>query len=129
MTRAEKSPTGQRIADQRAAAVLQRLRRTGATLTGAELAAEVGCAPRTLTDTLTRLTRPRLIIGEVEWVPGKPKKAPIALWRYYAAKDAEWPDWLPMPQEATETVRHAAIKKPWLHGVPRDVWAFCGRAA
>ena len=119
---APKTPAAQRITDARAAAVLHRLRRTGATLTAAELAAGVGCAARTLTDTLTRLKKDGLIIGKPEWLPGKPKKAPVALWRYYAAKDAEWPDWLPMPQEAPETVRHCAIKKPWLHGVPASVW-------
>ena len=122
------TPGRARRSDQRAAAVLTRLRRNGETLTTAELADAAGCAAKTLGETITRLVRAELIIGECELVQRVPKKAPVALWRYYAA-DAEWPDWLQMPQEAPQTGRHGAICDAKRRGVPASVWELGGGAA
>ena len=124
------TPGRARSADQRAADVLTLLRGSRATLTSAELAAAVGCAAKTLvSETLPRLTKARLIIGVVEWVQLRPKKAPVALWRYYAAADETWPDWLPMPQEAPLPACHGAICDARLRGTVSSVWELGGAVA
>ena len=99
------------------------LLRTGRqTLTADELAAAVGIGRRKVVDALAVLTAAGLVLGECEMVQRVPKRAPVALWRYYAAADETWPDWLPEPQEAAPQPCHGPIGKPWLRGVPASVW-------
>ena len=123
------TPGRARSADQRAADVLTLLRGSRATLTGAEIAAGMSIAVKTLGGALSRLKEAGLIIAVPEMVPTGPGRPDVALWWYCAAADAEWPDWLPMPQESTPQPCHGPIGKPWLRGVPNSVFAFCGVTA
>ena len=114
----------------RVAQLLTLLRTGRQTLTADELAAAVGIGRRKVVDALAVLTAAKLVIAaEPEMVQRVPKRAPVALWRYYAAADAEWPDWLPMPLEAPETVRHGAICDARLRGTVSSVWQLGGPVA
>ena len=119
-------PTG--LSATRAAAVLTRLRR-GDTLMLADLSAELGLERHVLARALKALVAAELVIAEYV-VIGYTRDGPTgAICTYIAAARTDWPDWLQMPQEAPETPRHGAIKKPWLHGVPASVWQLGGGVA
>ena len=107
----------------RVAEILTLLRTGRQTLSADELAAAVGIGRRKVVDALAVLTGAKLVIaGEPEMVQRVPKRAPVALWRYYAAADETWPDWLPQSQEGPPQPCHGPIGKPWLRGVPASVW-------
>ena len=122
-------PAGTRPIDlPRAAAVLTRLRR-GDTMMLADLSAELGMERHVIARALKALVAAEMVIAETV-VIGYTRDGPTgASCTYIAAARTDWPDWLPMPQEAPETARHGAICDAKHRGTVSSVWELGGAAA
>ena len=63
-----------------------------------------------------------LVISETTITVAQQNKPPREVKEYTAIAGAEWPEWLPMPQEAASEPVHGAIADAWRRGVPNAVW-------